>query len=200
VSKGILLAVFGGILAGHILIPILPFGPAYLAVSGGLVIVALCVLLFLVGIEIGRDDTVIEEIKAVGFRILLFPLAAILGTYIFTAVASFFLSVTVREAMAIGGGFGWYSFAPTILLAHSVHVSAICFLQNVIRELLGIVLIPIVAKWIGYIEASALPGVASMDVCLPVIEKSTGTHITIYAFVIGIAMALVVPLAGIIVG
>jgi uncharacterized membrane protein YbjE (DUF340 family) len=199
-SKGIIISVILGIFAGYLLVPILPFGQAYIALSGDLVMALLCVLLFLVGFEIGRDDKIIKEVKAVGFRIFLFPLAAISGTYAFTAIASIFLPLTAREAMAVGGGFGWYSLAPTILLEYSASLSAICFLQNVLREMLGIVLIPLAAKRIGYIEAAALPGVVAADVCIPVIEKATGPHIVIYSFVIGQSMGLAVPLVGIIVG
>jgi uncharacterized membrane protein YbjE (DUF340 family) len=198
-SKGILISVAAGILAGYLLVPAVPFGQTYIELSGGLVKVALCALLLLVGFEIGRDDTVISEIKAVGFRILLFPLAAIAGTYIFAAATALFLPLTLREAVAASGGFGWYSFAPSVLMSYSVNLSAICFLQNILREMLGIVLIPFVACKIGYIEATTLPGVAAMDVCLPIVEKSTGPHIVIYAVIIGLSMGLVVPLVGVIV-
>lgn len=36
--------------------------------------------------------------------------------------------------------------------------SAVCFLHNVMRELFAIVLIPFVAKKIGYVETVGLPG------------------------------------------
>ena len=198
-SKAIILSVVVGILAGYYLIPILPFGQAYLAILSNLVLITLCVLLLLVGFQIGRDDKVIGEIKAVGLKIFLFPLAAIIGTYAFAGVASIFLPLSFREAVAAAGGFGWYSFAPTILLAYSANLSAISFLQNVIREVLGVVLIPVVANKIGYIESTALAGVATMDICLPIIEEATAPHIAIYAFVTGLSMCLAVPLVGIIV-
>ena len=199
-SKGIIIAVISGMLAGYFLIPVVPFGQAYIEVSGDVARVILCGLLFMIGLKIGRDDKVFKEVKEVGLRILFFPLAAITGTYAFTAAASVFLPVTAREAMAIGGGFGWYSLAPTILLTYSVSVSAICFLQNVMREIIGLMLIPAVAKWVGYIESTTLPGVAAADVCLPVVERATGSHIVVYSFVIGQAMGLSVPLVGLIIG
>ena len=199
-SKWIIVSVTSGILAGYFLIPVVPFGAAYAAISGKIVLVVLCSLLFFVGFGIGRNEKVLEEVKKVGFRIFLFPLAAIAGTYAFTAAASVFLPVTAREAMAIGGGFGWYSLAPTILLTYSASISAICFLQNVIREILGLILIPVVAKRIGFLEATTLPGVAAADVCLPVVENATGPHIVVYSFVIGQSMGLAVPLVGVIIG
>ena len=199
-GKGILISVLCGIISGRFLLPILPFSQAFLDASGNIIMIILCLLLFLVGTELGRDDSIKDKIKNVGFRVFLFPAAAISGTYVFAAAASVFLPVTAREAIAISGGFGWYSLAPSILMEYSVSVSAICFLHNIIRELLGIVLIPIIAKRIGYIEATALPGVAVSDVCLPIVEKAASGDIVIYAIVMGIMMALTVPWVGAIAG
>jgi len=199
-SKGIVISVACGILAGVFLIPNLTFGQAFLDMAGNLIIITLSLLLFLVGFEIGRDITVKERIKKVGFRVFLFPVAAIIGTYVFAAAVSVFLPFTPRETIAASGGFGWYSLAPSILMAHSATLSAVCFLHNVMRELLGIVLIPIVAAKIGYIESTALPGVAVSDVCLPVVEKSASRDVAIYAILMGWIMCLTVPFVGIIVG
>jgi len=199
-SKGILIFVGLGILAGCFLIPNIAIGQEILAVSSSLITISICSLLLIVGFELGRDDTVREKVRKVGVRVFVFPFAAIFGTYVFTAIASVALPIGPREAMAAGGGFGWYSLAPNILIAHSARLSAICFLQNVMRELFGIVLIPFVAKRVGYIEATALPGVSVMDVCLPIIEKSASNDIVIYAIIMGLAMALAVPCVGIIAG
>jgi len=199
-SKIIIISVVCGILTGAFLIPNLEFGHRIIDLSGSAIMIALCALLLLVGFEIGRDVTVRERIKKVGFRVFLFPVAAVAGTYIFTAAAALFLPISPREAMAAAGGFGWYSFAPNILMAYSTTISAICFLLNVMRELSGIVLIPIIAKRVGYIEAIALPGVAVGDICLPVIEKSASGDMVIYAIVMGLSMTLAVPWVGVIVG
>jgi len=199
-SKVILVAVVSGFLVGMLLIPKLDFGQAFLDVSGDLIIISICILLFFVGFEIGKDDTVIDRVRKVGFRIFLFPIAAILGTYVFAAIGSVFLPISAREAAAASGGFGWYSFAPNILMAHSVTLSAICFVHNVMRELLGIVLIPIVAQRIGYLESTTLPGVCVGDVCLPILERSASSDVTIYAVVMGLSMSLAVPLVGVIAG
>jgi len=199
-SKIIIISVILGILTGAFLIPNLDYGQQILDLSGGVIMALLCVLLLLVGFEIGRDVTVKERIKKVGLRVFLFPVAAVIGTYIFTAIGAFLLPVSPREAMAAAGGFGWYSFAPNILMAYSATLSAICFLLNVMRELMGIVLIPFVAKRIGYIEATSLPGVAVGDVCLPIIEKSASSDIVIYAIVMGLSMTLAVPWVGAIAG
>jgi len=199
-SKGILISIARGIIFGAVLLPNISFGGSVTDFASGVLPIVLCILLLLVGFEIGRDTTVKEKIQKVGFRVFLFPVAAISGTFIFAAIASAIIPFSPREAMAAAGGFGWYSIAPNILMAHSTMLSAICFLHNVMRELFGIVLIPFVAKWVGYIEATALPGVAAPDVCLPIIEKATSSDIAIYAIIMGFSMGFVVPWVGVIVG
>ena len=54
-------------------------------------------------------------------------------------------------------------------------------------------LIPIVAKKIGYIETCSLPGAAAMDVCLPIVEKATDSQTAVYSFVMGVVLSIAVP-------
>lgn len=54
-------------------------------------------------------------------------------------------------------------------------------------------LIPVVAKKIGYIETTGMPGAAAMDVCLPIVEKSTRSDIAVYSFVSGVTLSILVP-------
>ena len=60
-----------------------------------------------------------------------------------------------------------------------------------IRELVGIVIMPMVARKIGYIECVSVPGIACMDVGLPIIVKSTRTEMIVYAFAVGLVEELV---------
>ena len=156
--------------------------------------IGLCLLLVFVGMDLGIEGTVAENFKTVGLRILAVPAAVIAGTLAASLIMSFFLDITAREAMAIGAGFGWYTLAPGIIMeAGHMTASAICFLHNVMRELFSIVLIPLVAQKIGYIESVAMPGAAAMDVCLPIVERATRSDIAIYSFVSGVVLSILVP-------
>lgn len=186
---GILVSVVLGVLFGRFLMP-----ETFYLVSGDLLIVGLCVLLFFVGIDLGRDGTVVASFKKVGARVLVFPFAIIIGTLLFAFLISLVLPITARESMAVSAGLGWYTLAPIILSEYSAEISALSFMYNVMRELLGIILIPFVAKYIGFIECVGLPGSASMDVCLPIVERATSPNITIYSFVSGVVMSISVPI------
>lgn len=189
-TKLIIAFVTLGVISGYFFIPDF----FITEISGNLLIGGLCVLLFFVGLDLGRQGTVVENFKKVGIRILAFPIASILGCLIFAAISSLVLPMTAKQTMAVASGFGWYTLAPVMLAKSSAELSAISFLHNVMREMIGIMVIPIVAKHIGYIESCSVPGAAAMDVCLPIVEKSTNSETTIYAFVMGVALSTAVPI------
>ncbi|MBR4020952.1 MAG: lysine exporter LysO family protein [Firmicutes bacterium] len=168
---------------------------AFDASNGHIMTVGLCLLMLSIGLGMGLDGTVLTYLKQAGFRVLVFPVVVILATTVGGFVISLIYSdLSVGESLAICYGFGWYTFAPiAISNAGYVMAGAISFLHNVIRELAGIVLMPILAKRIGYLEVAAIPGVAAMDVCLPIVERVTRQDIIIYSFLIGFSQAIFVP-------
>lgn len=188
-TKWIVLAVAAGMLAGCFLLP------ATVTVYCGTVIdFGLYLLLFLVGVDMGRQGTVLSDIKTAGFKVLLVPVATAVGTLAAAALAGLVLPLSVKDAVAAASGFGWYSLAPTLLQGYSLSLSAVAFLSNVIREIFAIVLIPLVAKKVGYIECASLAGAAAMDTVLPVVVGATHERITIYSFTSGVVLSLAVPI------
>lgn len=156
--------------------------------------VGLCLLLVFVGIDLGLEGTVVENFRKVGLRIMVFPAVVVASTLIGASVSGMLLGLSFKEAAAVGAGFGWYSLAPGIIMeAGYLTASAVSFLHNVMRELFSILLIPLVAQKIGYIETTGMPGAAAMDVCLPIVEKSTRSDIAVYSFVSGVTLSILVP-------
>lgn len=156
--------------------------------------IGLCLLLIFVGIDLGIDGTVVENFKRVGIRIIAFPAAVIIGTLIGAALSGTLMGLSMKESLAVGAGFGWYTLAPGIIMeAGYITASAVAFMHNVMRELLAILFIPLVAQKIGYIETTGMPGAAAMDVCLPIVEKSTRSDIAVYSFVSGVILSILVP-------
>ncbi len=188
-TKTIFAAALCGLLAGYYLIP-----QEFIAISGNVLVAGLCVLMFFVGMDLGMAGTVVPNFKRVGWRVVIIPLMVILGTLGGTFLASLFLPISGREAMAIGSGMGWYTFAPVVLSDYSEQISAISFLHNVMRELFGLVLIPIVAKKIGYVEAVGLPGSSAMDMGMAVVERTAGPNAAVYSFVTGLVLSVSVPI------
>jgi len=163
--------------------------------AGILIKIGLCVMLTFVGMDLGLDGTVFTNMKKVGFRILVFPFVTVAGSIGGGLICSLFLPITAKEAMAIGAGFGWYTLAPGIIMANGyMTAGAISFMHNVMRELFSIILIPTVARKIGYVETTCLPGAAAMDVCLPIVERATSSNTAVYSFVSGVVLSTAVPI------
>ena len=172
---------------------------ALFAVSDLCMTVGLCILLGAVGFSMGLENQLQAMLRGAGLGVVLVPLASVAGTLLAGAVYSFLSPVTLREGLAISAGFGWYSLAPGIIsgAGHAV-AGAISFLHNVLREMLGIILLPLAAAKIGCIEAVTLPGTCAMDVCLPIVERSCNAETLPYSLTVGMAAclfsALLVPL------
>jgi len=199
----IFFAVGLGILFGHFVVSSLIANGSLFAgntaffdsFAGNVIRVGLCILLFLVGLDMSADNDVFKNIKASGAKILLFPVFSCVGALIGAVVSGCILSLSLKESLAIGAGFGWYTLAPGLIMdAGLINASAICFLHNVSRELVGILLIPMVAKRVGYIESTALAGAAAMDVCLPIVERATNSSVAVYSFISGVIISTLVPI------
>ena len=169
-------------------------------ISGDWLVVGICVLLGLAGFNLGIAGNIFEHFKGVGYTVAVIPVAAVAGSFILAALYSLIASIfmddglSVREAVAVSAGFGWYTFAPGLLSEAGFEVAgAVSFMHNVIRETLGLVLIPLIAKKIGYLEAVCVPGVAAMDVCLPLVERSCRKETVVYSFCTGALMCVSVP-------
>lgn len=182
-------AVILGMLAGRFLLP-----PAVTAYCGTVIDIGLYLLLFLVGMDMGKQGGVGDAVRQAGLGVLLIPLATAVGTFLGAALAGLFLPLSLKDTIAASAGFGWYSLAPNLLESYSLTLSAVCFLSNVLREIFSIIAIPVVARRVGFLECVALPGAAAMDTVLPVVVSATGERITIYSFVSGVILSLAVPI------
>ena len=167
--------------------------------SGSWLVVGLCLLLAFVGFGMGLEGKLKAMLRGAGLGIVLVPLAMVAGSLLAGVVYSFLSPMTLREGLAISAGFGWYTLAPSVIsgAGHAV-AGAVSFLHNVLRETLGIILLPLAASKIGCIEAVTLPGTCAMDVCLPIVERSCSAETLPYSFTTGMAAclfsALLVPL------
>lgn len=157
--------------------------------------IELSTLLLFVGIDLGFQREILQNIKSVGIRAFFIPLAIVIGSLAGAALSGKVLNIDLKESLAIGAGMGWYSLSSAILMdAGMVTAASISFLHNVMRELTGLLFVPLVARTIGYVESVAIPACPSMDVCLPVVAKATRGQAVVYSFVSGFILSLLVPI------
>lgn len=163
--------------------------------AGLAVNLGLFLLLLLIGFNMGLDGTVLENFKKVGAKILFFPFTIMAGAFLAAALCSLLMDIGLRQSFAVTAGFGWYSLAPGIILERGLaRCAAISFMHCIMREYFSLLLVPIVAKKVGYMEAIGLCGATAMGVCLPIVEKSTRGDVTIYSFISGLIQTASVPI------
>ena len=181
-------AVIVGILLGY-------FTKSYINFDISLLIqFGLYLLLFFIGIDIGKNDNILNDLKKLNKKVLFLPFITIISSLAGGAVASILLSLSIGESVAISAGMGWYSFSAIELSKVSVELGGIAFLSNIFRELLAIFLIPIIAKKIGSFESVSVAGATAMDSVLPIINKSNPAKISIISFYSGLVISIVVPI------
>ena len=181
-------AVIVGILLGY-------FTKSYINFDISLLIqFGLYLLLFFIGIDIGKNDNILNDLKKLNKKVLFLPFITIVSSLAGGAVASILLSLSMGESVAISAGMGWYSFSAIELSKVSVELGGIAFLANIFRELLAIFLIPIIAKKIGSFESVSVAGATAMDSVLPIINRSNPAEISIISFYSGLVISIIVPI------
>ena len=146
--------------------------------------IALYCLIFQVGINLGYDTTLKNAIKGMKPKVLLVPLATVVGTLSLSAVSGLFLSKwSVADCLAASSGFDYYSLSSVLIAEYAsaslgeylaAELGTIALLVNIIRELSCLLFTPFYTKIFGKIAPICVAGVTSVDVCLPVILKSCG--------------------------
>jgi len=178
----LLTALVAGIVLGHYLAP--DFGNAYE--------VMLYVLIFLIGLDLGVNFRV-EDLKRVGRRVLALPFLTLVGSLLGALAASLLLNVPLRWGLAIGAGCGWYSLTGPLIAQYSAIYGAIGFLANLAREILTILLYPVLSRRIDPEKAVVIGGATTMDTTLPIIARFGGRDVALVAFVHGFILTAIVP-------
>ncbi|KXS50415.1 MULTISPECIES: lysine exporter LysO family protein [Halanaerobium] len=183
-------SVVTGILAGYFLLS--GVGQAWL---DPLTNYSLAVLLFGVGIDIGASREVLADLKLMGWKLLVIPVLIALGSLVGAVISGYLFGFAAGESAAVGAGFGWYSLSGVLISKlHSAELGSLAFLSNVFRELLTVMILPLVVRYFGSLAAVAPGGATTMDVTLPLVKESGGEAVVIPAFVSGAVLSTLVPI------
>jgi len=157
---------------------------------------ALYILMFLVGISIGADHRSLLLIREQGIRLFLLPMATIAGTFAgILAVIHFVDGLGVREGLAVGAGFGYYSLSSILITQmHSEALGVIALLSNIIREIITLIMAPAMAICFGKLAPVSAAGATSMDTSLPIITTASGKEFSVIALFHGILLTMLVPI------
>lgn len=156
---------------------------------------ALDVMIFIAGIEIGSNRGILKRICNLHSALLALaiPLAVACGSICGALLLGHIAGLSAYDSMLVGGGLGWYSFSSVVISAmYSTEIGTVAFLANMMREISGFFLIPLLVRVHKFL-ALAPSGAATMDSGLPVVIKYTNLHVGMYSFINGLVLTLIVP-------
>lgn len=158
---------------------------------------ALYALMFLVGITVGSDTKTLQTIRHLSPRMLMLPLATIIGTALgVTLIHLIVPAITLKDAQAVGAGYGYYSLSSLIITEnYSATIGAIALLSNILRELIAIIFAPLFARLAGNVAPICAAGATSMDTTLPFIVAATKPHYAIISIYHGVILTILTPVA-----
>lgn len=155
----------------------------------------LYLLMFLVGIGAGADPTAVTMVKKHGIRLLLLPLSVMIGTFAGTLLTSILWpGMQVREALAVGAGYGYYSLSSLVIRELSGGTwAAVALLSNISREILTLLAAPMLVRLAGPAAPAAAGGATSMDTTLAATVQSSGRAWAVPALFSGVVLTVLVP-------
>ena len=156
----------------------------------------LMLLMFLVGSSLGSNDEIQQIFRQINWKIVLVPITAIVGTFVGVSVVSvFFSNISVIDALAVGSGFGYYSLSSILITqVKGDELGVIALLSNIIREIMTLLLAPLMVKYFGKLSPIAAGGATTIDTTLPIISKYSGQEFIIVALFNGIFLEILVPI------
>lgn len=153
----------------------------------------LYLLVILIGMSMARNPLKLSDIITHP-DLLILPAGTIIGTLSGGLILTFFFEQSIGECLSLAAGFGWYSFSGVILAKlGSPYLGSIAFLANLLRELIALLIIPIIAHSRYPHIAIGVAGATSMDVTLPIICLSCGDTAVPFSISHGLIISLAVP-------
>ena len=157
--------------------------------------IALCALMFCVGISIGSDSKVLGNLRKLDPCLLLLPVMTITGTLAGSAIVSVGLPGRgVTDCLAVGSGFGYYSLSSIFINEYKgTELGTVALLANIMREIITLLGAPLMVRWFGKLAPISAGGATSMDTTLPIIAHCSGEEYVILSIVHGFAVDFSVP-------
>lgn len=166
-----------------------------LLVDSRVTFAALCCLLFCVGMSIGSNDNIVSEFQSLNPRLALLPVATILGSFAGSLVAWLFLQYRgVTDCMAVGSGFAYYSISSIFITQYrGAELGTVALLANIYREILTLLIAPLLAKVFGPLAPISSGGATTMDTTLPIISQTCGQQYVVVSLFHGFVVDFSVP-------
>lgn len=156
---------------------------------------ALCGLMFSVGVSVGNDPQTLRNFRALNPRLVFLPVLTILGTLAACAVVGLLLPHrSVADCMAVGAGFGYYSLSSIFITEYKgAELGTVALLSNIAREIITLLLAPLLVRWFGRLAPISAGGATTMDTTLPIITRCSGQEFVVVSIFHGFVVDFNVP-------
>ncbi|MDR1201154.1 MAG: lysine exporter LysO family protein [Tannerellaceae bacterium] len=163
----------------------------------------LYLLMFQVGLSIGSDKKIKDILTGIHPKLLLVPLATIIGTLSFSALVSLIITKwSLFDCLAVGSGFAYYSLSSILItelreasygIQIATELGTIALMANIMREIMALLGAPLFIKYFGQLAPICVGGATTMDTTLPIITRYSGKDFVFVAIFHGILVDLAVP-------
>lgn len=156
---------------------------------------ALASLMTAVGLSIGSDPNTMKRFATINRRLALLPLLTIAGTLAGSAIVSLVLPHrTLSDCMAVGSGMAYYSLSSIFITEYrGAELGTVALLSNIAREIIALLMAPLLVRWFGRLAAIAAGGATTMDTTLPVITRVSGKEMVVVSIFHGFIVDFSVP-------
>jgi uncharacterized membrane protein YbjE (DUF340 family) len=153
----------------------------------------LYLLLFFIGVQLVRSEVNIKRML-LNPAVVIVPVGTAIGSLLGGLLLAAPFGLSPGVSMSLAAGFGWYSLSGVIIAdLGSPLLGAAGFLTNMIRETIALVSIPLLARLGTPHVAVGIAGATSMDVTLPLVERSCGAAYVPLSIASGALLSLSVP-------
>lgn len=159
-------------------------------------------LILLVGISTGSNPELATILRGIRPAIVAIPVIALVATYVAGALTGLLLPIGMPDGALAVSGMGYYSLSSMIIsdlraadmgAAAAMSLAAVALMANIVREVLALVIIPVIGPRLGLYGSTALCGVTSIDVTLPALASTFGAEAIPCALVNGILLEVSTP-------
>lgn len=156
---------------------------------------ALYGLMFLVGMSVGSDTKALKALREQDLKIVLVPLATILGTLAGSVLVGLVLpGRSLTDCLAVGSGFGYYSLSSVFITEYrGAELGTLALTANIIREIITLLGAPLLVCWFGKLAPVCAGGATTMDTTLPVITRFSGKEFVVISIFHGFIVDFSVP-------
>ncbi|NYB72859.1 lysine exporter LysO family protein [Sedimentibacter hydroxybenzoicus DSM 7310] len=181
-------SIISGLATGILLRPVIP-----VSYTDSFFTFALIVLYICVGISQGANKKVFSYFKLIGFKVILIPIAILLGSLIGGIVSGLILNLPLYISVTSSAGMSFYSLTGAYMTQqHGVETGTYGFIVNVMREFFTILTMPLLIK-ISPGAPIAGGAAGNMDTMLAPITKFVGINLSLVTLLTGVILTFIVP-------